>query len=174
MGSRDRSISIWLTNYSRPLCVIRDLFDNPIMDLSWSKSPNPGLLTCSMDGTVSYIEFDYKEIGYPLTSKEREEFFMKKYNCDVNETVCLKPSNLNQHNQMPMSSMTTKKVESIKLVENLDILLAQEQKTKSLALVNENSVSQSPFNNSFTNNATTPSKLAILNEVSLKREGTTF
>ncbi len=71
LGSRDRSISIWLTNYSRPLCVIRDLFDNPIMDLSWSKSPNPGLLACSMDGSVSYIEFDYKEIGYPLSKNER-------------------------------------------------------------------------------------------------------
>ncbi len=71
LGSRDRSISIWLTSYSRPLCVIRDLFDNPIMDLSWSKSPKPGLLACSMDGSVAYIEFDYKEIGYPLTKTER-------------------------------------------------------------------------------------------------------
>lgn len=70
LGSRDRSISIWLTNYSRPLCVIQDLFDNPIMDLSWSKSPKPGLLACSMDGTVAYVEFDYEEIGYPLSKPE--------------------------------------------------------------------------------------------------------
>ena len=74
LGSRDRSISIWLTNYSRPLCVIRDLFDNPIMDLTWSKGPKPGLLACSMDGSVSYIEFDYKEIGYPLSKAERVIF----------------------------------------------------------------------------------------------------
>ena len=39
LGSRDRSISIWLTNYSRPLTVIKDLFDNPIMDLIPTNNP---------------------------------------------------------------------------------------------------------------------------------------
>ena len=70
--------------------MIHDSFDNPIMDLTWSKSPNPGLLACSMDGTVTYIEFDYKEVGRPLTREETSEFFMKKYNYDVNTSVALK------------------------------------------------------------------------------------
>jgi hypothetical protein len=50
--------------------VLHDLFDNPIMDLSWAKLPMPGLMACSMDGTVSYIQFKYQEIGYPLTKQE--------------------------------------------------------------------------------------------------------
>lgn len=70
LGSRDRSISIWQTKASRPLCVLHDLFDNPIVDLSWSKKPKPALLACSMDGTIAYVEFDYTEIGYPLTKQE--------------------------------------------------------------------------------------------------------
>jgi hypothetical protein len=40
------------------------------MDLSWCKNPKPSLLACSMDGTVAYIEFDFNEIGYPLSKKE--------------------------------------------------------------------------------------------------------
>lgn len=129
LGSRDRSISIWLTNYSRALCAFHDLFDNPIMDLSWSRHPNPGLLACSMDGTVAYLEFDYKEIGTPLTKEETNEFFMKKYNYDINASIPIKDQQLNtqktQYNQA-----NKKDNDKIKLIENLDVLLAQEQKLK--------------------------------------------
>lgn len=69
VGSRDRSISIWITQYQRPLSVFHDLFENPIMDISWSREPI-GLLCCSMDGTVAYMQLDYEEVGYPLTRAE--------------------------------------------------------------------------------------------------------
>lgn len=164
LGSRDRTVSIWLTNYSRALCVIKDLFDNPIMDLSWSKSPSPGLLACSMDGTVSYLEFNYKEIGEPLTKEETEEFFMKKYNYNVNATIALKNQPLNAQNNG--SNLNARREnDSIKLIENLDVLLAQEQRQRSrqeqetkVQSSNENSTN---LNNSSSN---TPGKNSQLTE----------
>lgn len=182
LGSRDRSISIWLTNYSRPLCVLHDSFDNPIMDLSWCKQPKPGLLACSMDGTVSYIEFEYKEVGRPLTREETSDFFMKKYNHDIDAFVptALKNSSSQQMNidmngsqgGMMDQKMTLIK-ESSKFVENFDVLLAQEQREKqqmhSHHSLSQNSIqNESSFNNNTnmsTNSLTmTPSKQAMLVE----------
>ena len=37
LGSRDRSFSIWSTDLKRPLVVINDVFDQSVLDLSWSK-----------------------------------------------------------------------------------------------------------------------------------------
>jgi protein HIRA/HIR1 len=143
LGSRDRSISIWLTNYSRPLFVLHDSFDNPIMDLTWSKSPLPGLLACSMDGTVSYIEFDLKEVGRPLTREETSEFFIKKYNHDINnsnnnseQTNSILRNNNSSQNGAELAAADAASHQqkngngAYKLIENIDILLAQEQKER--------------------------------------------
>ncbi|MBN3282240.1 HIRA protein, partial [Polyodon spathula] len=35
VGSKDRSVSVWLTCLKRPLVVIHELFDKSIMDISW-------------------------------------------------------------------------------------------------------------------------------------------
>lgn len=69
VGSRDNSLSIWLTMYLRPITVLYDLFESQIVDITWSKEPI-SLLCSSMDGTVAYIEFENNEIGYPLTRIE--------------------------------------------------------------------------------------------------------
>jgi hypothetical protein len=188
LGSRDRSISIWLTNYSRPLFVLHDSFDNPIMDLTWSKQPRPGLLACSMDGTVSYIEFEYKEVGKPLTREETSEFFMKKYNYDINAFVsvhALKSLNSQQMNvneingSQSMSAAAADnpkaKDSSNKFIENIDVLLAQELKEKQQIQQSQQSLSQHSTqnensshvnNNNNTNSSTqmTPSKQAMLIE----------
>ena len=37
IGSRDRSVSVWLTSLKRPLFVCHDLFESSILDLAWSK-----------------------------------------------------------------------------------------------------------------------------------------
>lgn len=52
VGSRDRSLSIWLTALQRPLVVVHDLFKDSILDLSWSRHRNI-LLACSTDGTIA-------------------------------------------------------------------------------------------------------------------------
>ncbi|KAJ1524352.1 hypothetical protein ONE63_010854 [Megalurothrips usitatus] len=70
IGSRDQSISIWLTSMQRPLVVIRELFSNSVLDVTWNSAGNQ-LMACSWDGTVAYIEFSDDELGKPLTKEEK-------------------------------------------------------------------------------------------------------
>ncbi|KAJ8005623.1 hypothetical protein DPEC_G00119860 [Dallia pectoralis] len=70
VGSKDRSLSVWLTSLKRPLVVIHDLFDKSIMDISWTLN-GLGILVCSMDGTVAYLDFSQDELGDPLNEEEK-------------------------------------------------------------------------------------------------------
>lgn len=70
IGSRDRSISVWLTSLKRPLVVIKELFDDSVLDISWS-SNGLHLLACSWDGTVACVIFSSNEIGTPLSDTEK-------------------------------------------------------------------------------------------------------
>ncbi|KAK5610195.1 hypothetical protein CRENBAI_009545 [Crenichthys baileyi] len=70
VGSKDRSLSVWLTSLKRPLVVIHDLFDKSIMDISWTLT-GLGMLVCSMDGTVAYLDFSLDELGDPLSEEEK-------------------------------------------------------------------------------------------------------
>ncbi|KAH9524197.1 hypothetical protein Btru_053770 [Bulinus truncatus] len=69
IGSKDRSLSIWLTALKRPLVVMHDLFDNSILDLSWSQN-GLELMCCSIDGSVAFMDFSKDEIGQPLSKDE--------------------------------------------------------------------------------------------------------
>lgn len=78
IGSRDRSVSIWLTSLKRPLVVIHELFLNSVLDLSWSRS-GYHLMACSWDGSVAYIEFEDKELGQVVSIEEKENLFQRMY-----------------------------------------------------------------------------------------------
>lgn len=78
IGSRDRSLSIWLTSRRRPLCVIHDLFDNSVLDFSWAQNGYQ-LIACSWDGTIAYLEFEENEIGNPLSNDEKLIYKQKLY-----------------------------------------------------------------------------------------------
>lgn len=78
IGSRDQSISIWLTSMQRPLVVIRELFSNSVLDASWN-SNGYQLMACSWDGTVAFMEFSEEEFGKPLTKEEKISLHEKKY-----------------------------------------------------------------------------------------------
>ncbi|XP_057664646.1 protein HIRA homolog isoform X1 [Diorhabda carinulata] len=78
IGSRDRSISVWLTSLKRPLVVIKDLFDDSVLDMSWS-SNGLYLMACSWDGSVACVIFTQEEIGTPLTMDEKNELYEKMY-----------------------------------------------------------------------------------------------
>ncbi|XP_063920642.1 protein HIRA homolog isoform X2 [Zophobas morio] len=78
IGSRDRSISVWLTSLKRPLVVIKDLFDDSVLDISWS-SNGLYLFACSWDGSVACVIFDQKEIGIPLSIKEKNDLYERIY-----------------------------------------------------------------------------------------------
>lgn len=78
IGSRDRSLSIWLTALKRPLVVTHDLFTNSVLDISWSANGSE-LLCCSNDGTVAYIKFKPEEIGIPMKKKDVNHLLEKIY-----------------------------------------------------------------------------------------------
>uniref|UniRef100_H3B513 Protein HIRA n=1 Tax=Latimeria chalumnae TaxID=7897 RepID=H3B513_LATCH len=78
VGSKDRSLSIWLTCLKRPLVVIHELFDKSIMDISWTTN-GLGLFVCSMDGSVAYLDFSQEELGDPLTEEEKNTIHQSTY-----------------------------------------------------------------------------------------------
>lgn len=78
IGSRDRALSIWLTNLKRPLVVTHDLFKDSILDLSWSKDGYE-LLVCSTDGSIAYLEFSEKELGVKISEQALDDIFVATY-----------------------------------------------------------------------------------------------
>ncbi|XP_047097775.1 protein HIRA-like isoform X1 [Schistocerca piceifrons] len=78
IGSRDRSLSVWLTALKRPLVVLHELFTNSVLDLSWSCT-GLQLMACSWDGTVAFVEFSEDELGKPLTMEEKTMLHERMY-----------------------------------------------------------------------------------------------
>ncbi|KAG9262018.1 protein HIRA [Astyanax mexicanus] len=78
VGSKDRSLSVWLTSLKRPLVVIHDLFDKSIMDITWTLN-GLGMLVCSMDGTVAFLDFSQDELGDPLNEEEKNAIHQNIY-----------------------------------------------------------------------------------------------
>ncbi|XP_057601425.1 protein HIRA isoform X3 [Hippopotamus amphibius kiboko] len=78
VGSKDRSLSVWLTCLKRPLVVIHELFDKSIMDISWTLD-GLGTLVCSMDGSVAFLDFSQDELGDPLSEEEKSRIHQSTY-----------------------------------------------------------------------------------------------
>nr|KAG5687049.1 hypothetical protein BaRGS_002422 [Batillaria attramentaria] len=82
IGSKDRSLSIWLTALKRPLVVLHDMFEKSILDISWG-STGLELMCCSIDGSVAYLGFDENEIGVPMPKEDQQAFLEKIYGKSV-------------------------------------------------------------------------------------------
>ncbi|XP_064619273.1 protein HIRA-like isoform X2 [Lineus longissimus] len=108
IGSRDRSLSVWLTALRRPLVVTHDLFSNSILDISWSQK-GMELIACSVDGTVAYLQFSPEELGTPLTIEEKVQLHQKIYGKSMLST---------SKNQQPASQ----------IIETTAMLKLQQQK----------------------------------------------
>lgn len=78
LGSKDRSLSVWLTNHKRPLAVIHDLFNDSILDLSWSDDGYE-LMVCSTDGSIAYLSFSSKELGLRLSKQALDDLYLRTY-----------------------------------------------------------------------------------------------
>ncbi|EAA05842.4 AGAP009488-PA, partial [Anopheles gambiae str. PEST] len=83
VGARDRSLSIWLTALQRPLVVIHDLFQDSILDLSWS-CDGYTLLTCSGDGHIACLQFTAQELGTPLSEEDKNILYQRMYGKNAN------------------------------------------------------------------------------------------
>uniref|UniRef100_A0A182IV44 Protein HIRA n=1 Tax=Anopheles atroparvus TaxID=41427 RepID=A0A182IV44_ANOAO len=83
IGARDRSLSIWLTALQRPLVVIHDLFQDSILDLSWS-CDGYTLLACSGDGKIACLQFTAQELGTPLSEEDKNILYQRMYGKNAN------------------------------------------------------------------------------------------
>lgn len=63
LGSQDKSISFWSSTNPKPFLVIKNVFDQPIMDMLWC---NNDLYACSYDGYVKKFEFESDELGQKI------------------------------------------------------------------------------------------------------------
>ncbi|GLH12033.1 Protein HIRA homolog [Gryllus bimaculatus] len=78
IGSRDCSLSVWLTALKRPLVVLHQLFTSSVLDLSWSFT-GLQLMACSWDGSVAFVEFSQDELGKPLSLEEKNVLHERMY-----------------------------------------------------------------------------------------------
>ncbi|XP_037724878.1 protein HIRA homolog [Drosophila subpulchrella] len=78
VGSRDRSLSVWMTALQRPMIVIHELFNDSILDLSWG--PKECLLmACSGDGSIACLKFTEEELGKAISEEEKNSIIRKMY-----------------------------------------------------------------------------------------------
>jgi len=90
IGSRDRSLSVWLTSLKRPLFVIHDVFESSILDLAWSKD-GLVLLACSMDGSVAAVVLNEKELGTAMPKDTKSALLKKIYGQNIGPAQSTKP-----------------------------------------------------------------------------------
>uniref|UniRef100_A0A1I7TWL9 Protein HIRA n=1 Tax=Caenorhabditis tropicalis TaxID=1561998 RepID=A0A1I7TWL9_9PELO len=77
VGSRDKSISIWLfPGTIKPIFVIDHLFKGTIMDFAWC---GRSLLVCSTDGTVKVITLPEEVIGTTLSNEAMSDLCQRVY-----------------------------------------------------------------------------------------------
>jgi len=91
IGSRDRSLSVWLTSLKRPLFVIHDVFESSILDLAWSRD-GMVLLACSMDGSVAAVVLSEEELGAPMTKEAKTSMLKKLYGQTMGQLASAKPA----------------------------------------------------------------------------------
>lgn len=106
IGSRDRSLSVWLTSLKRPLFVIHDVFESSILDLAWSKD-GLVLMACSMDGSIAAVVLNEEELGQyfknfwcdncivsgsPMTKEAKNVMLKKIYGQTIGQVSSAKPT----------------------------------------------------------------------------------
>lgn len=89
VGSRDRSLSVWMTALQRPMIVIHELFNDSVLDMSWG--PQQCLLmACSGDGTIACLQFNEEELGSRVSELEKKAIFKRKYGGCFEDNLAIK------------------------------------------------------------------------------------
>jgi len=75
-ASQDKALSIWITTNPRPLVIAQDMAVKSISDLAWTPDGRT-LFLSTLDGTVTAVIFEPKEIGYEASLEENERALSK-------------------------------------------------------------------------------------------------
>ncbi|KAL0481357.1 hypothetical protein AKO1_012729 [Acrasis kona] len=128
IGSLDCSLSIWSSLLSTPLLVVRDLFDNGILGVSWSSS-GYDLICCSNDGTVAYIHFDKTTLGECIPAPKWRDMVREQYG-EVGTTSSLLEAPSQMNNSRQLSSITQKSNASSSKTQQVIVTQQKETITK--------------------------------------------
>ena len=123
MGSRDRSFSVWTTNLKRPLFVVNDVFDQSVLDLSWSRDGRL-LLACSMDGTIAAVILTESEIGATLSQEKVQEQMISQYGKNIGKAALTKSIINAKSNGTSSGPKIIENPELLKANNNLDTMHA--------------------------------------------------
>ncbi|KAG5365896.1 Protein HIR1 [Yarrowia sp. B02] len=70
-AGQDKTLTIWNTSNPRPVVVCHDMALKTITDLAWSQD-GMSLFATSLDGSISYVQFEEGELGYVVSMEENE------------------------------------------------------------------------------------------------------
>lgn len=84
-GGQDNTLAIWSTRQSRPLVVAKDIVSNAITDICWGHDGETLFLSC-LDGSITCVSFDAKELGV-VVSSEVVESQLHKFGIDRGSNV---------------------------------------------------------------------------------------
>uniref|UniRef100_A0A8R1DZH2 WD_REPEATS_REGION domain-containing protein n=1 Tax=Caenorhabditis japonica TaxID=281687 RepID=A0A8R1DZH2_CAEJA len=88
VGSRDKSVSIWLfPGTVKPVLVVDNLFHHSVMDFAWCGT---SLLACSQDGSVKVLTVDKQLLGEVLDDARMSDLCHQMYS--------IRPPQYDRHN----------------------------------------------------------------------------
>jgi hypothetical protein len=82
LGDQQGVISVWTTTQNSPLFVINNIFDGPVLDLSWFARTDSTILlaACSLDGSVIFLNLSGPNAigGERCLSSEEKDLHLKR------------------------------------------------------------------------------------------------
>lgn len=88
-GSQDRSVCIWASGMKKPLFLLKELTEQPIMDLRWSRNGYV-LAGCSYDGSIFLLIFtenDFKSLSFSSADLEKDSAHAKETAPETDDAV---------------------------------------------------------------------------------------
>ncbi|CAB1115812.1 unnamed protein product [Ectocarpus sp. CCAP 1310/34] len=82
VAGQDNIVTVWLAAAARPLVILKDVFQQPPSDLSWS-ADGYTLVVSGYDGTVVVMRFTQEELGVVVSEEHRQAHLVKMYGKDA-------------------------------------------------------------------------------------------
>eukprot|EP00300_Choanocystis_sp_HF-7_P025385 c271_g1_i1.p1 GENE.c271_g1_i1~~c271_g1_i1.p1 ORF type:complete len:855 (+),score=156.17 c271_g1_i1:98-2566(+) len=82
IASKDCSVSIWMAGDSKPILVMKEMFAQSVLDISWSFD-GLTLVLCGYDGKLGWITFEpHGRFQFPLSIPEMDAYLQTQFGAD--------------------------------------------------------------------------------------------